>query len=1182
MSAAGAEPPATAGAGTGVEPGTGSGDGAAPRRPGGGRYRMPDFAGVALVDILANGVAMLIIVIVLTIAARSEREQRFAEQAEEVAAVMSHKFSTSLVLNSLAASPPARLHDYETSPLDQVYDPEQLPILELHRGFVREFYSGTVWGRRALLARANAMGAWLGGFSDLQRQRIRVDVYDVDQFYLAMAILREHGITVRHWHFVPGNLSLAEAARCPPGVAAKDCEGGALAAAPAKWPELGVEPPGRSGREDPDWPPSGLALGAGRGGGEAGPGARPMPEGVVPGTAGSSDAGFTGAGGGGLPGRRRGAERGQGFGPAQGQGRGGEEAAGLGSFPNEREGRGSGGARAARGPRPMDRPGAGEGAGTGPRMRFRIALPESVRRSLDGAPSANAGEPSLEGVLGVILHYLGGLQDALDGGASPSPRISGFARWFQHALRDPPRISEANRRIARELAEDVVLMVRLGGPAPRLDPLAIRPAPGEPGDDTVLVVETNRLLHVVEVGRHGPKDGGGSLPDVGRVALDLNAWPDVWRGLHLVLEPDSVLLMPTAPAEPEPPRWRAVAYVAPALDDFIIGFVFAGVDAEGKLRVQADANRVRIDGWALFTERPESWFGAKGWLVSFYAALAAGLLVLALRPAHARRARGIRRGAAAAAVLAAATAGIALLMRPLIHSFGADRVTVDLGIRPASSARARAVDDRVLETVESGSFGPELRLRLDRPARTVRLDPFLIDRCEVRQIDFERFARWRREGGAGAGPGGAAPPPPVSSSTGHRIAGRLDAPATGVDFFGASLYCEAVGGRLPWAEELEAAAAGKEGRLYAWGDEFDPAGWPFLDSDRNAARRCGSHPPSDSPQGVHDLNGNAMEWSAGSIAASAGASPRPAAHGAPASRRRARALYAINSAWLPISPTTRSHHLGFRCVYDRPWPRGAEEPPALPWGGRRARPAPVEGGGYPVGLPPDVRLARLAVILPDAQLRNARALLASGEPGGRRIEFGRCEVSRREYRRFLDDPLARAGLFANRREPASESYVPTDWTRQAEDLDLPVTGVSWWAADAFARWAGGRLPRVEEWRLASAGAAGRRRPWGDRYDPAAAVTGDPPGSGPEPCRGAGLRDATAGGVLHLAGNVSEWTSSIAVSGGNYAMWVQGGNWLLPGMETTLASFGRLVPLGHRSRAIGLRVVYDRTSGADGG
>ena len=144
----------------------------------------------------------------------------------------------------------------------------------------------------------------------------------------------------------------------------------------------------------------------------------------------------------------------------------------------------------------------------------------------------------------------------------------------------------------------------------------------------------------------------------------------------------------------------------------------------------------------------------------------------------------------------------------------------------------------------------------------------------------------------------------VSASAGHRVAGVLDSPATGVDFFGAARYCAAAGGRIPWTEELEAAGGGREGRLYAWGDEFDPGAWPYLHGDRNAARPCGSYPPSDSPEGVHDLNANAMEWSAGSLASPPGVR-EPAAHGAPAVRSRARALYALNAAWISIPPTTR-------------------------------------------------------------------------------------------------------------------------------------------------------------------------------------------------------------------------------------------------------------------------------------
>ena len=683
--------------------------------------RMPDFAGVALVDILANGVAMLIIVIVVSIAARMEREERQVEQASEVAAVMSHKFSTSLVLNSLAASPPARLHDYETSPLDAILDPEILPILELHGGFVREFYSGTIWTRRELLREHNGLSAWLAGFSDDRKERLRVDVYDVPQFYLTMSILREHGIRVHHWHFLTGTLSPGEAARCPPGVAAKDCPGGgAERAAPLPRLALGDHRPGGLGGPDSPLlePPSGTAgRGSGREDGLADrapdrtdsvPG--PMPGGVVPGIAGAAGAGFaaedagsasaggglradggnTGTGaargaGGAAPGQAgagprsgsQAAERDRGFGSEPGLDPG--TAATLGSFPGARGGGtepaagGGGGSPRGEGRSGSGRParsGAGRG-GDGSRINLRIALPETIRRA---ARSGREGVPALEALFGIILHYLGGLQDSLDAGGTPGRRIESFAERIRQAFRTPPPITEAERRIARDLALKFALLPHLGDSASRPDPLAFRPVPPGPDADAVLAIAPNRLNDVVGVdrgvrrrgdgeaagaergdGRQG--DGGRSgegrghegragqaprgdardsgkrdrqpgLPDRGRAALALNAYPGIWKGLEIRIEPHSVLLMPPEVRQPERMRWRAVAYVTPGLDDFIVGFVFATVDPEGRLRIQADANRVRLDGRPLFTEYRESAFGSRGWLVSLYAALAAGLLLL--------------------------------------------------------------------------------------------------------------------------------------------------------------------------------------------------------------------------------------------------------------------------------------------------------------------------------------------------------------------------------------------------------------------------------------------------------------------------------------------------------------------------------------------------------------------------
>ena len=670
---------------------------------------MPDFAGVALVDILANGVAMLIIVIVVSIAARMEREERYAEQASEVAAVMSHKFSTSLVLNSLAASPPARLHDYETSPLDQILHPRILPILEMHRGFVREFYSGTIWTRRNLLEERSGLGTWLAGLTDDQKGRLRIDVYDVPQFYLTMSILREHGIRIYHWHFLTGALTAGEAAGCPGGVAAKDCPGGG-GETPAPLPQLALDDHGSGGLGDLDTPliepPSGSGQGSSGAGSRPGfmPGGTgsapgPLPGNVVPGVAGSAGVGFAaqgaapgtdsgtasavlrpgggdsgaadgglgaGGGGSGLAGAERGllsgpqgADRGRGFGTEPGLDPG--AAANLGSFPGAREGNPGPGAGegAQRPPRDGARRGeraqrsrAGSGPGdSGPRMNLRIALPESIRRA---AQSGAEGAPALEALFGIVLHYLGELQGSLDAGGTPSPRIEGFAERIQRAFRAPPPITDAERQVARDLALKFALLPHLGTPDFRPGPLALHPVPRDSGTEAVLVIEPNRLNDAVWVDRgvgashadtqageeagEGVQEGvesdggarGGAFPPRGRAGLALNAYPGIWQGLEIRVEPWSVVLMPPEVHRPERMRWRAVAYITPRLDDFIVGFVFADMDTDGRLRIQADANRVRLEGRPLFTEYRESAFGSRGWLVTLYAALATGLALLGI------------------------------------------------------------------------------------------------------------------------------------------------------------------------------------------------------------------------------------------------------------------------------------------------------------------------------------------------------------------------------------------------------------------------------------------------------------------------------------------------------------------------------------------------------------------------
>jgi serine/threonine-protein kinase len=113
---------------------------------------------------------------------------------------------------------------------------------------------------------------------------------------------------------------------------------------------------------------------------------------------------------------------------------------------------------------------------------------------------------------------------------------------------------------------------------------------------------------------------------------------------------------------------------------------------------------------------------------------------------------------------------------------------------------------------------------------------------------------------------------------------------------------------------------------------------------------------------------------------------------------------------------------------------------------------------------------------------------------------------------------------------------PSHWSGNQPEADikmLPVVSVSYQDAVKFAEWRSKRdgvkyrLPTEEEWEYAARGGdQNSLYPWGDAWVQGRAGTKDSGATGPKPI-GSYPEDKTRWGVLDMAGNVYEWTSSKA-------------------------------------------------------
>jgi len=182
------------------------------------------------------------------------------------------------------------------------------------------------------------------------------------------------------------------------------------------------------------------------------------------------------------------------------------------------------------------------------------------------------------------------------------------------------------------------------------------------------------------------------------------------------------------------------------------------------------------------------------------------------------------------------------------------------------------------------------------PRTHVAVEPFLLDRDEVTNEAFaamldtfigtlvvvddedHHYPRFvRRNVGIGTGEVLVDLNPRYGdleriAGAGYRVRpGHEKRPVAQVSWYGARLFCEARGKRLPTDDEWEAAARGRDDRRFPWGDAPPHCNEVVIPNDGELTlpascptvvtpRDVGTSPQDVTPDGVHDLAGNVAEW----------------------------------------------------------------------------------------------------------------------------------------------------------------------------------------------------------------------------------------------------------------------------------------------------------------------------------
>jgi formylglycine-generating enzyme required for sulfatase activity len=421
--------------------------------------------------------------------------------------------------------------------------------------------------------------------------------------------------------------------------------------------------------------------------------------------------------------------------------------------------------------------------------------------------------------------------------------------------------------------------------------------------------------------------------------------------------------------------------------------------------------------------------------------------------------------------------------------------------------------------VPEGEFlmGSDTDSAEEKPAHSVFLDAFWIDRTEVTYAQFARFLNHLQEH-EGQCSGHDCIETKDRDRHSHMLyldgqyvveTGYEDYPMSEVTWYGAQAYCDWAGKRLPTEAEWEKAARGIDGRRYPWGNSEPNCAKVNFRTCVRSTITVGSYPAGASPYGALDMAGNVYEWTADwydrdYYQTRAASQPNP--RGPESGRSRVVRggssydldLYLIRTTYrFGYVPETGHRVVGFRCV--------AQALPAT------TPPAPIEPAAAvtPVAHNDDwIPVVREFDGVPMSLVPSGCFLMGSQDGG---------DNEQPSHEQCFDRPFWIDVTEVTNMQYGSEGRF--------SGIDRPRDMVNWFEAADHCRSRGARLPTEAEWEYAARGPDGLPYPWGSEFAAHDVIYAD---NSLEQSWDVGLRPGGASwvGALNMSGNLWEWVSSL--------------------------------------------------------